>query len=169
GVDALKIEGRMKGINYVAGVTRTYRQALDCFKKDPENYHFDTERLEELKKLSHRGYTTGFALGVPSPESYNYTTSDYVRTHDLLGVVTDVVPPGEEGAPSQVKVDVRNKIISGQQVEIITADLQSFQMKLDQLVNEKGECLQAAHPGQEILIKTSLPVRVNDLIRKENP
>ena len=169
GVDALKIEGRMKGINYVAGVTRTYRQALDCFKKDPENYHFDPEWLEELKKLSHRGYTTGFSLGVPSPESYNYITSDYVRTHDLLGVVTDVLPPGEEGAPSQVKIDVRNKIIPGQQVEIITADLESFQTELDELLNEKGECLQAAHPGQEIVIKTSLPVRVNDLIRKENP
>jgi putative protease len=169
GVDSLKIEGRMKGINYVAGVTRTYRQALDCFKKDPENYHFDPEWLKELKKLSHRGYTTGFSLGVPSPESYNYTTSDYVRTHDLLGVVTDVLPSGEKGSPSQVKVDVRNKIIPGQQVEILTTDLQSFQTQLDQLVNERGECLQAAHPGQEIVIKTGLPVRVNDLIRKKNP
>jgi putative protease len=169
GVDALKIEGRMKGINYVAGVTRAYRQALDCFKKDPDNYHFNPKWLEELKKLSHRGYTTGFALGVPSRESYNYITSDYVRTHDLLGVVTAVFPAVNEGSPSQVKVDVRNKIMPGQQVEIITTDLKSFQTKLAELVNEKGECLQAAHPGQEVVIKTSLPVRVNDLIRKKNP
>jgi len=169
GVDALKIEGRMKGINYVAGVTRTYRQALDCFKKNPESYHFDPEWLEELKKVSHRGYTTGFALGVPSRESYNYATSDYVRTHDLLGVVTEVFPSGEGGAPSQVKVDVRNRIIPGQQVEFITTDLQIFQTKLGELVNEKGECLRAAHPGHKIVIKTNLPVRVNDLIRKKNP
>jgi putative protease len=169
GIDALKIEGRMKGINYVAGVTRTYRQALDCFKKNPENYHFEPEWLEELKKLSHRGYTTGFTLGVPSRESYNYTTSDYVRTHDLLGVVTEVLSSVDEGSPSQVKVNVRNKIMPGQQVEVITTDLQSFQTKLDELVNEKGECLQAAHPGQEIVIKTNLPVGVNDLIRKKNP
>jgi putative protease len=169
GVDALKIEGRMKGINYVAGVTRTYRQALDRFKKNPENYRFEPEWLEELKKVSHRGYTTGFALGVPSGEGYNYTTSDYVRTHDLLGVVTEVLSSVDEGSPFRVKVNVRNRIMPGQQVEVITKDLQSFQTKLDELVNEKGECLQAAHPGHEIVIKTNLPVGVNDLIRKKNP
>ena len=41
----------MKGIHYVAGVTRIYRQALDCFKRDPDTYHFEPLWLDELKKL----------------------------------------------------------------------------------------------------------------------
>jgi len=65
GVDALKIEGRMKGIHYVAGVTRVYRSALDAYRQDPEGFRFRPEWLEELKRLSHRDYTTGFALALP--------------------------------------------------------------------------------------------------------
>ena len=169
GVDALKIEGRMKGINYVAGVTRIYRYALDCFKKDPDNYHFDPQWLDELKKLSHRDYTTGFAFGMPSAESYTYTTSEYVRTYDLLGVVTEVLPLGKEGSSSQVKLHVRNRVFPGEQVEIITRDLQSFHTRLGEISSEKGKTLQAAHPGQEIVFKTDVPVRVNDLVRKRKP
>jgi putative protease len=169
GVDALKIEGRMKGINYVAGVTRIYRHALDCFKKNPENYHFDPQWLDELRKLSHRDYTTGFALGVPASESYTYTTSEYIRTHDLLGVITEVIPSGNDDLTSQVKLHVRNKVVPGEQVEIITRDLQSFYTRLGEIVSEKGEVLQAAHPGQEVVIKTDVPVSVNDLVRKKRP
>ena len=169
GVDALKIEGRMKGINYVAGVTRIYRHALDCFKKNPESYHFDPQWLDELKKLSHRDYTTGFVLGVPSSDSYTYTTSEYIRTHDLLGVITEVIPSDNQGSSSRVKLHVRNKVVSGEQVEIITRDLQSFHTIVGEMVSEKGEFLEAAHPGQEVVIKTDVPVSVNDLVRKKRP
>jgi putative protease len=167
GVDALKIEGRMKGINYVAGVTRIYRHALDCFKKNPESYHCDPQWLEELKKLSHRDYTTGFALGVPSSDSYTYTTSEYIRTHDLLGVITEIIPSDNQGSSPRVKLHVRNKVVSGEQVEIITRDLQSFHTVVGEMVSEKGEFLEAAHPGQEVVIKTDVPVSVNDLVRKK--
>ena len=169
GVDSLKIEGRMKGINYVAGVTRIYRHALDCFKRDPENYHFDPAWIGELRKLSHRGYTTGFALGTPGSESYTFTTSDYIRTHDLLGVVTEVLPSDNQGSSWQVKIHVRNKIIPGEQVEIITRDLQNFHTRFEEIISEKGEILEAAHPGQEIVIRMDIPVSVNDLVRKKNP
>jgi putative protease len=167
GVDALKIEGRMKGINYVSGVTRIYRHALDCFNENPENYHFDPHWLDELKKLSHREYTTGFVLGVPSSESYTYTTSEYIRTHDLLGVVTEVLSSDNQGSTPQMKLHVRNKIVPGEQVEVITRDLQSFHTRLGEIISEKGEVLQAAHPGQEVVIKTDVPVSVNDLVRKK--
>ena len=38
GIDSLKIEGRMKTALYVATVARTYRKAIDDYKKDPKLY-----------------------------------------------------------------------------------------------------------------------------------
>jgi putative protease len=171
GVDALKIEGRMKGINYVGGVTRIYRHALDCYRKNPEKYQFQQQWMEELKKLSHRDYTTGFALDAPSGESYNYATSEYIRTHTLVGVVREISPFRNENsspdAGKQVKIQVRNKIVSGDEIEFITKELKSYHMKLGEFTNGKGEILRVAQPGQEILLRTDLPVNANDLIRKK--
>ena len=170
GVDALKIEGRMKGIYYVAGVTRIYRHALDCYGKNPESYQFKTQWLEELKKVSHRNYTTGFYLGPPSGESFNYDTSEYIRTHELVGVVKGVLPSTGERSPSDsvrfIKLQVRNKIIQGEQVEFIDKNLNRYHTRLEAMMSEKGEMLQLAQPGQEIVIKTALPVGVNDVLRR---
>jgi putative protease len=171
GVDALKIEGRMKGINYVAGVTRIYRHALKCYSKDPENYQFQQQWLFFNDTATTEIYTTGFVLGAPSGESYNYATSEYIRTHTLVGVVREILPfRGKSVSPdagNQVRIQVRNKIVSGDEIEFITKELESYHMKLGDFTNEKGEMLQVAQPGQEILLRTDLPVRPNDLIRKK--
>jgi putative protease len=65
GVRSLKIEGRMKGVFYLASVIRIYRAALDSYWEDPGAFCVQPEWLEELSKVSHRGYTTGFLLGKP--------------------------------------------------------------------------------------------------------
>lgn len=171
GVDALKIEGRMKGIHYVAGVTRIYRHALDCYGENPEGYQFQAKWLEELKKVSHRDYTTGFFLGPPSREGFNYTTSEYIRTHELVGVVKEVLPStggrSHSDAARLVKLQVRNKVIQGEEVEFIDKDLNSYHTRLEEMMNEKREIIQLAQPGQDILIRTNLRIGVNDLLRRE--
>ncbi len=171
GVDAIKIEGRMKGIHYVASVTRIYRRALDCYGEAPERYQFQAEWLEELKKISHRDYTIGFFLGTPSEESFRYDTSNYVRTHELVGVVKEVLPSTGEDASTDsarlVKLQVRNKITQGDKVEFIDKDLNSYHTTVEKMMNEKGEVLPLAQPGQEIVIRTNSQVGVNDLLRKK--
>ena len=171
GVDAIKIEGRMKGIHYVASVTRIYRRALDCYGEAPERYQFQAEWLEELKKISHRDYTIGFLLGTPSEESFRYDTSNYVRTHELVGVVKEVLPSTGEDASTDsarlVKLQVRNKITQGDKVEFIDKDLNSYHTTVEKMMNEKGEVLPFAQPGQEIVIRTNSQVGVNDLLRKK--
>ena len=60
GVSSFKIEGRMKSSFYVSTVVRAYRRALDAYLNDPENYVFSQEWLDEVSKVSHRSFTTGF-------------------------------------------------------------------------------------------------------------
>jgi putative protease len=173
GVDALKIEGRMKGINYVAGVTRVYRRALDYYQQDPDRFQVRPEWLEELRRLSHRDYTTGFALGMPTAGDYTYPTSDYVRTHELVAVVTHDPPPGNSGDPSTagrwVRLDVRNRITRGELIEFVDRELHCHTGRLTEMTDEQGDALEEAHPGRQVLVRIDLPVGKNDLLRRRKP
>ncbi len=86
GVVSLKIEGRMKSTHYVAVVTRTYRWAIDYLMRHPGNYQCNPQWREELRKISNRGYTTGFAF---SNEKINETSPEikYSQTHELAATV----------------------------------------------------------------------------------
>ena len=62
GVAALKIEGRLKGPEYVASTTRTYRAAVDAAWRG-EAFELDVERERELTQVFSRGLTPGWLDG----------------------------------------------------------------------------------------------------------
>ncbi|MEF9991122.1 MAG: peptidase U32 family protein [Romboutsia sp.] len=62
GLTTLKIEGRMKSKGHISTIVKIYREAIDKFYEDPQNYEVNHMWLEEIKKNTHREYTTGFYL-----------------------------------------------------------------------------------------------------------
>nr|WP_282706960.1 U32 family peptidase [Natroniella acetigena] len=163
GVDSLKVEGRMKSLHYVATVANVYRRALDEYKKDPENYQFNPEWLTELKKISHRHYTTGFYFGKPSGKEQNYRSSGYSRDYDFMGIVRDYLPQTEEAV-----IEVRNKFFQGDQVEIFGPETDTFVEVIDQIKDEDGQEIETApHPHQLITVKVNQSVNKYDLVRRE--
>ncbi len=60
GVYSLKIEGRMKNAEYVAGVVSIYRKYVDMYLEDRVHYHVDDEDVIKLMDLFNRG---GFCEG----------------------------------------------------------------------------------------------------------
>ena len=81
GITSLKIEGRAKSAYYVSVVTNAYRQAVDQYVADPENYHLAGWLAEEVYKVSHREYCTGFYYGRPDQ---CYLSGGYVRDKDAV-------------------------------------------------------------------------------------
>jgi putative protease len=162
GVDSLKIEGRMKGINYVATVVRVYRAALDAYAADPASYRCMSAWMEELAKISHRGYTTGFLFGKPVDVDQEYD-SRYRRSHELVGVVEDALADGT------VVVGVRNRVGAGALVELIGPGMRGGVARLDGFTNEEGAPLAEAHPNQRIRVKLPFPAERYDLIRQQKP
>jgi len=160
GVDSLKIEGRMKGINYVASVVRVYREALDSFCADPDNYRFRSEWLDELSKISHRGYTTGFLLGPPRDLDHEYH-SRYTRTHDFIGIVA------EAGADGTHTIGVRNRLEVGDTLEFIGRGMLANTLVLEAMTDEAGASLQVAHPNSRVRLRVPFPAEQYDLIRRE--
>ncbi|MDI3548411.1 MAG: family peptidase [Halanaerobiales bacterium] len=162
GVDSLKIEGRMKSLHYVATVTAVYRQAIDSYFKDPTSYQFKPEWLEELKKVSHRDYTTGFFFSPPGPGEHNYQSSAYRRSYDFMGIVRDYLPDFKEAV-----VEVRHKFIQGDRLEIMGPDCESFTVDLSYIINEEGEEVsEAPHPQELIRIPVDRPVKPYYLVRR---
>ncbi len=165
GVASLKIEGRMKGINYVASVLRVYRQALDEYCLDPAAWVCRPEWMEELTKLSHRGYTTGFLFGEPRNVGQEYQSA-YIRSHEFVGVVEEVHPDGT------LMIGVRNRIRSGDQLELIGPGMRAelFRMPVFSTVNERGTLVDAesANPNQRIALTLPFTAAAGDLLRREN-
>ena len=160
GVSSLKIEGRMKGIYYAASVTRIYRAALDSYCEDPAGYRLKPEWLEELAKVSHRGYTTGFLFGKPRELDHEYWSS-YVRNYEFVAVVEG------EAACGATLVAVRNRMQRGDRLELIGQGSSFSSFTLTQMQDESGQPVQVAHPNQRVVL-TGLPDAGRfDLIRRE--
>ncbi|MCG0277486.1 MAG: U32 family peptidase [Thermanaeromonas sp.] len=72
GVDAFKIEGRMRRPEYVAVVTRAYRRAIDRYLENPEKFNVDPEEIREVAQVFNRDFTPGYLLGDPGAELMSY-------------------------------------------------------------------------------------------------
>ena len=163
GVASLKIEGRMKGINYVASVLRVYRQALDEYCADPSGWRCRPEWMDELSKLSHRGYTTGFLIGEPRNVGQEYHSA-YIRSHEFVGLVEELRNDGS------AVIEVRNRIQVGEELEFIGPGMRSNTLRMEtlNLLDARGKMETAAsvNPNQRITMVPSFPVEPYDLIRR---
>lgn len=162
GISSAKIEGRMKSAFYVATVVGVYRKALDKFYEDPENYKFDPAWLTELKKVSHRDFTTGFYYEKATNEAQNYETSAYTRDYDFIGKVLDF-----DEETMVATVEQRNKMVLGDEIEVFGPYTDFWTQQLDYLKDEDGNDLESApHPQQILKIKMKHPVKENFMLRK---
>lgn len=165
GLEALKIEGRMKGLLYVATVTKIYKEARDAYLKDPLNYSFQEEWLSELKKVSHREYTTGFFLGDQKERELPPPTSSYIQQYRFLGLVKKYNP-----SSSTIEVEVRNKIAVGERVEVFGPTTGPFSFTIESMRDDENvEILEAPHPHQIIYLPVSKEVESSSLLRRREP
>ncbi len=162
GVDSFKIEGRMKSSHYVATVVYAYRKALDSYYQDPVNYTFNPQWYEEILKVSHRDYTTGFLFGKPTAKAHNYGTSSYLRYYDFVGLVLDYDP-----LIGWATVEQRNNFRVGDKLEFMGPETELFQEVLTTMTDETGIPIEVApHPQQIVKIPVAKPVKPWDLIRR---
>lgn len=63
GIHSLKIEGRMKSPEYVAGVTKIYRKYIDLYEENSEQYKINDEDQDILRELFNRSdFTSGYLI-----------------------------------------------------------------------------------------------------------
>lgn len=163
GTDSFKIEGRMKSMHYVATVVSVYRQAIDAYFADPDNFKVQDRWNVELCKVSHRNYTQGFMQGVVDEQAQVYSTSSYKQTHDFVGLTKSY-----DSASKRLYIEQRNNIKKDELVEILQPDGRIFSMTLADMRNDKNELIEVApHPHQSVSIACNEDISPNSLVRRE--
>ncbi len=159
GVSSLKIEGRAKSDYYVSVITGAYRMAVDGYNNDPQNYKTEQWLIDEVHKVSHRQYGTGFFFGQPDNGQY-YETGGYVRDYDVVAVVED----WQDGTAFCIQ---RNKLYLGDEVEVLAPRSRPFNLTVTRLLSTEGEELESTpHPMMRFSIPCPNPVKKGTVIRR---
>jgi U32 family peptidase len=161
GVHALKIEGRNKGMHYVATVTRVYRAALDACMADPSDFSVRKEWLTELETVEHRPYTTGFYRGELHLQSVFASKSE--PTTRMAGIIKGVLP---DGAPV---IDVRGVFRAGERLQILPVNRKiiPYEIRFSSLSDLAGIGLDFAPLNRLVVGRGGAPgLRPGDLLRK---
>ncbi len=162
GVNSFKIEGRMRSVHYVATVVGAYKRALDNYWEDPEGYVLDNYLREELEKVSHRKYFTGFFFGKPGPEGQVYESSGYRETRKFIGLVR-----GYDREQGKAIVEQRSPFSVGEKIEILSPGRSPFEVRVEHMEDSEGNILKvASHPCQLVKIPLKVPVKPYSMLRK---
>ena len=163
GITSFKLEGRVKTAYYVASVVKAYRDEIDRFLDNPEKYSFNKASMEELLKVSHRPYSTGFYFGKPDENSQVYTSSSYIRNYDLIGIVTDF-----DEKTGIATVSQRNRFFKGDEIEVLRPDKPCFSQKIEFMQDEDDNDIEVARNAEMIVkIKLKDTAEAGAMLRKE--
>ena len=126
GVDSLKIEGRAKSAYYAGVITGAYRHGVDAALSGQP---LSPLWRDEVEKVSHRHYSTGFWFGQPG----QYTAdARYIRDYQVCAVVESCTPDG------QAWCSLRNKFRAGDTLELVGPDVAPFSLKIPLMEDEEG-------------------------------
>ena len=161
GVDSLKIEGRMKTALYVATVARTYRKAIDDYKKEPELYKQNMPwYLDQISNCTYRQFTTGFFFGKPNEDAQIYDNNTYVKEYTYLGII------GEE-KDGTYRIEQRNKFSVGEKIEVMKPNGDNVEVVVKRILTEDGvEQESAPHPKQVLYVDLGIEVDRYDILRR---
>ena len=146
----------MKSACYTAVVTDVYRQALDAIAARSEGFTPPAEWREELEKVSHRPYSTGF-LFPDAGAQIHPASSSYIRSHDFIGIVSDT---------AGLCVQVRNRFFAGETLELVSPGLRRTAFTVERISMLYGESRKVAQPNE--LVRINLPPHAGpgDLLRR---
>lgn len=161
GVDSIKLEGRAKSHYYVAVVTNAYRGALDSLAKNPLEWKCPAWVTEELNKMSHRTYSTGFYFGRPE-NSQTYENAGYVRDYSVAAIVDGY----EDGC---IVATLKNKFLKGQELDCLEPKSSPVIITANELFDGKGNPIDSApHPMMTIKIPYERPLKQGSLLRMKS-
>ena len=161
GIDSFKVEGRMKTALYVATVARTYRMAIDDYKKSPEYYQSRIPFYKsEIAKCTYRQYTTGFFFGKPDENTQIYDSNTYVKEYTYLGIIGEKNDMG-------YRIEQRNKFSVGETIEVMKPDGRNIEVVVKGIYDEDGKLQESApHPKQVLYVDLGIELDEYDILRR---
>lgn len=153
GASALKIEGRMKGPEYVALVTGIYRAAIDRASADPEAFQVSPAEWQVLEEAFNRGFTEAYLSGGSGAGMMSYT-----RPNDRGVPVGRVVSTG----PGAAVISLDRAIETGDRLEFWTRGGRSAVEVVRPVVD--GREVHTAPAGERVGVRVDHPVSRGDRV-----
>ncbi len=158
GISSFKIEGRAKAAYYVAIATAAYRAAVNGYVASgfSDEYKPEPWIVDELNKVSHRPYGTGFYFDKPHQDT---AKGGYIRDYAVVGVV-------EGYQNGKILVEQRNRFFAGDTLDVLEPDEKPFLMKVNELFDGEGEPISVApHAAMKLQIPFERPLKNGSLLR----
>ena len=158
GVASFKIEGRAKSFYYTAVTANAYRHAVDGYVRSDFSPQYVPEQwvLDEMNKISHRPYGTGFYYGMPAQ---HLKQGGYIRAYEVAAVVDG----WEDG---YLITTQRNRFYPGNLLEVLEPGGKPYTFTPEILLNEDKIPLESAnHPMMRVFIPYDKPLQMGTLLR----
>jgi U32 family peptidase len=160
-IDSLKIEGRMKSPLYAGTMSKIYSEALEFYK---DKGHFISDDLllweNELKKVSHRDYTTASLVDKAGADSIfnereHSTDNDWMMVGSVLEVSTSM----------GIIIEVRNAFNLGDELEILPFRGEPIKLKVLEMMDLMKRPVQRTKPTTIVCLPFDARVAPQYLIR----
>ena len=157
GVASFKIEGRARAPDYGAMVTGIYRQAIDSYIKNPDEYEVKPEWMDELGSVFNRGFDTNFYFNTP------FEISDDNQSKYIKKDIGQVVNYYNKVKAAEIRIwddlSIGDRImIQGRTTGSVTHTIDSMQID--------GKSVDKVLKGSNVAIAIPTKVRENDFVYK---
>lgn len=161
GVNSFKVEGRMRGIYYIATVILTYRRLIDkIINKIVTNSDIQYS-LDILNRCANRDSTPQFFENLPTEKEQYFLGREEISNQDFLGLVK-----GYDKKTQMIIIEERNIFHLGDTVEFFGPNLETFSMTLSKIYDEENTPLSVAnHPGMIVKIPCETVLTEFDMMR----
>ena len=156
GATSLKIEGRAKSAYYVAVTTNAYKHAVNAYLAGDS---LETWINQELEKISHREYNTGFFFGTEPGQVYD--NGGYVRGYDVVAVCDGY-------RDGMVEISQRNKFSVGDTLDVLEPGGKPFLLKIEKILDEWGNKVESTpHAMQKLFVPVAKKIQPGAYLRKK--
>lgn len=160
GISSFKIEGRAKTFYYTAVTANAYRHAVDGYVASGFSPDYIPEKWiqEEMNKISHRPYGTGFYFGMPAQ---HLKQGGYIRAYEVAAVADG----WKDGLLSTTQ---RNRFYPGASLEVLEPGERPFTFTPETIYNETMEAIESAnHAVMRVYIPFDRPLKPGTLLRQK--
>lgn len=163
GVESLKIEGRLKTEYYLASVVNAYRNAIDDYMKNPNEYDYN-KYLKELEKTKTRGLTTFYFNDRNNKDFQEYDGKQYNPNFEFGGKVL-------ENQANKTLIEIRNKLSIGDKMEILIPgkiEVEEFtiQKMWDSDTEEEITTVNPGKQGQTVKLELPIEAKTGWILRR---
>lgn len=161
GVNSFKVEGRMRGIYYIATVIHTYRQLIDQIKNNTLDEREVRYTLDILNRSANRDSSPQFYDGLPTEKEQYFLGRQEISNQDFLGLVLDY-----DEEEKMVLLEQRNYFKKGDIVEFFGPETETFTYTVHTILNDKDEEIEVAnHPNMLVKLPVDKPLHKWDMMR----